>query len=91
MHLAMEHARAYGMGMVMSLLLMVHSLGMMVGPVLLGFIADHYGLGGAFYSAGLVGVFATGACYVLTRMPTLEPGSVQEAEKELVVSGFSKR
>ena len=63
--LAMENARGHGMGMVMSLLLTVHSLGMMVGPVLLGFIADHYSLSSAFYSGGLIGVLVNGACYIL--------------------------
>lgn len=84
--LAMENARGFGMGTVMSLLLMVHSFGMTVGPVLLGFIADHYSLGSAFYSGGLIGVLFTGACYVLTSMPALEPESLKETEKEPAVA-----
>ena len=84
--LAMENARGFGMGTVMSLLLTVHSLGMMVGPVLLGFIADRYSLSGTFYSGGLIGVFATAACYVLISMPALEPESKKEVEKEPAVA-----
>jgi MFS family permease len=86
MAVAMENARGHGMGTVMSLLLTVHSLAMMVGPVLLGFIADHYSLGGVFYSGGLIGVLFTVACYILISMPVLEPESQKEAEKEPAIA-----
>src|SRR5215510_12273143 len=74
--LAMEQVHGSGMGTVMSLLLTVHSLGMMVGPLLFGFIADHISLHSAFYSAGLIGVLVTGACYVLANAPLPEPQTV---------------
>jgi len=80
--LAMENARDFGMGTVMSLLLTVHSFGMMVGPVLFGFIADHYSLGGVFYGGGLTGVLATGVCYALTRVPPAESPAVRAGGKE---------
>jgi len=83
--LAMEHARSLGMGTVMSLLLTVHSLGMMIGPVLFGFIADHHSLDGAFYSVGLIGVFVTAVCYLLTRMPLAEPQAPPAVENEPAV------
>ncbi len=84
--LAMENAPGFGMGTVMSLLLTVHSLGMMVGPVLFGFIADHYSLSSVFYSGGLIGVFATAVCYILTSVPLSAPKSMQAVEKEPAVA-----
>ena len=84
--LAMEQVHGSGMGTVMSLLLTVHSLGMMVGPLLFGFIADHISLGSAFYSAGLIGVLVTGACYVLANAPLPAPQTSTIGEKEPVVA-----
>jgi len=84
--LAMEQVHGAGMGTVMSLLLTVHSLGMMVGPLLFGFIADHISLASAFYSAGLIGVLATGACYALANAPLSEPQTPTVVEKEPVVA-----
>jgi len=84
--LAMEQIRGAGMGTLMSLLLTVHSLGMMVGPLLFGFIADHISLGSAFYSAGLIGALVTGVCYVLTITPLPEPQTTAAVEKEPVVA-----
>ncbi|HEV8717816.1 MAG TPA: MFS transporter [Candidatus Binatia bacterium] len=83
--LAMENARDLGMGTVMSWLLTVHSFGMMVGPVLFGFIADHYSLGSVFYGGGLIGVLVTGVCYVLTCAPPSESPALQAEEKEAAV------
>jgi MFS family permease len=67
--LAMENARGLGMGTVMSFLLTVHSFGMTVCPVLFGLLADHFGIGSAFYSGGLLCAVATVVCYRLTRTP----------------------
>lgn len=64
--LAMEHGQQYGMGTVMSLLMMAHGLGMMVGPALFGTIASQAGLGSAFWSGGIVGVVLIVVCYILT-------------------------
>jgi MFS family permease len=63
--LAMENARGHGMGAVMSLLLMAHSAGMMVGPVAFGLLARRVTLGGSFQTGGLVGLVVAGGCYVL--------------------------
>jgi len=82
--LAMEQVHGAGMGTVMSLLLTVHSLGMMVGPLLFGFIADHISLGSAFYSAGLIGVLTTGVCYVLANAPLPEPQTAGVMKKQPV-------
>jgi MFS family permease len=84
--IAMEHARGPGMGTVMSMLLMVHSLGMMVGPVLFGVIADRVGLSSVFYSGGLIGACVTGVCYVLTRAPLVGQNLTQTVEKEPAVT-----
>ncbi|MBI3795841.1 MAG: hypothetical protein HY268_02595 [Deltaproteobacteria bacterium] len=59
---------------------------MMVGPLLFGFIADHISLASAFYSAGLIGVLATGACYALANAPLSEPQTPTIVEKESVVA-----
>jgi MFS family permease len=84
--LAMEHARGPGMGTVMSFLLTVHSLGMMVGPVLFGVIADQVGLSSVFYSCGLIGACVTGVCYVLTRLPLVEQSPAPATKKEPAVA-----
>jgi MFS family permease len=78
--LAMEHGHQYGMGTVMSLLMMAHGVGMMVGPALFGTIASQYGLGSAFWSGGIMGVILILACYVLTNGV---PVSQAETEKAL--------
>jgi MFS family permease len=80
MALAMEHGHQYGMGTVMSLLMMAHGVGMMVGPALFGTIASQYGLGSAFWSGGIMGVILILACYVLTNGV---PVSQAETEKAL--------
>lgn len=69
MAIAMENAKGFGMGTVMSLLLTVHSFGMTVGPMLFGLVVDFYSLSGVFYSGGLFGLLVTLACYVLTVLP----------------------
>jgi MFS family permease len=76
----MEHGHQYGMGTVMSLLMMAHGVGMMVGPALFGTIASQYGLGSAFWSGGIMGVILILACYVLTNGV---PVSQAETEKAL--------
>ena len=69
MAVAMENAKGFGMGTVMSLLLTVHSFAMTVGPMLFGLVIDLYSLNGVFYSGGLFGLLVTIACYVLTVLP----------------------
>jgi MFS family permease len=84
--LAMENARGFGMGTVMSFLLTVHSLGMTICPVLFGFIADHLGLSSTFYGGGLLCALTTGICYLLTRPPAPELQVAKEAEREPAVA-----
>ncbi|MCS6924412.1 MAG: MFS transporter [Candidatus Binatia bacterium] len=57
--LAIEHARGYGMGAVMSFLMMAHGVGMMVGPAVYGMIASHLSLDGAFWGGGGLNVLLT--------------------------------
>lgn len=84
--LAMENARGFGMGTVMSFLLTVHSFGMTVCPVLFGLIADHFGIGSTFYGGGFLCALATGACYMLTNSPPMESQTVKATEKEAAVA-----
>ncbi len=85
MAIAMENARGFGMGTVMSLLLTVHSFGMTVGPMLFGLVSDFYSLSGVFYSGGLFGLLVTLACYVLTSLPAAPTGPTA-ADKEPLVA-----
>ena len=80
MAVAMENAKGFGMGTVMSLLLTVHSFAMTVGPMLFGLVIDLYSLNGVFYSGGLFGLLVTIACYVLTVLPVTpaEPAADKE-------------
>jgi MFS family permease len=80
MAVAMENAKGFGMGTVMSLLLTVHSFAMTVGPMLFGLVIDLYSLNGVFYSGGLFGLLVTIACYVLSVLPvtTAEPAADKE-------------
>ena len=67
MGLAMEHTPGSSMGTVMSILLTVHSFGMTIAPPIFGIVVDYYDLSSLFYSAGLLCVGCTVACYYLTR------------------------
>ena len=80
MAVAMENAKGFGMGTVMSLLLTVHSFAMTVGPMLFGLVIDLYSLNGVFYSGGLFGLLVTIACYVLSVLPVTpaEPAADKE-------------
>jgi MFS family permease len=83
--LAMENARGLGMGTVMSFLLTIHSFGMTACPVLSGLIADHFGIGSAFYGGGLFCALATGICYLLTNTPSVESSTEKALKKEAAV------
>ena len=84
MAVAMENAKGFGMGTVMSLLLTVHSFAMTVGPMLFGLVIDLYSLNGVFYSGGLFGLLVTIACYVLSVLPV--PPAEPAADKEPLVA-----
>ncbi len=81
--LAMEHGHQYGMGTVMSLLMMAHGFGMLIGPTLFGTIASQAGLGSAFWSGGIMGGVLIVACYLLTHgasLPHTETHKVLETQ-----------
>ena len=86
MALAMEHTPGSSMGTVMSTLLTVHSFGMTVAPPIFGIVVDYYNLSSMFYSAGLLCVLCTVACYYLTRDADmlLRAGRVVEKEPAVV-------
>jgi len=65
--LAMEQARGYGMGTIMSLLMLAHGVGMMIGPMLFGAIARQWSLQSAFWSGGLINILLIALCYPLTQ------------------------
>lgn len=80
--LAMEQARGFGMGTVMSLLMMAHGVGMMIGPILFGAIARQWDLHYAFWSGGLINILLIALCYPLTQKVVLQshPTSVGNQE-----------
>ena len=86
MALAMEHTPGSSMGTVMSTLLTVHSFGMTIAPPIFGIVVDYYNLSSMFYSAGLLCVLCTVACYYLTRDADvlLRAGRVVEKEPAVV-------
>jgi len=86
MALAMEHTPGSSMGTVMSTLLTVHSFGMTIAPPIFGIVVDYYNLSSMFYSAGLLCVVCTVACYYLTRDADvlLQAGRVVEKEPAVV-------
>jgi predicted MFS family arabinose efflux permease len=81
MAVAMENAKGFGMGTVMSLLLTVHSFGMTVGPMLFGLVVDVYSLDAVFYSGGIFGLLVTIACYMFTSLPVTAPQPSAAVEK----------
>lgn len=86
MALAMEHTPGSSMGTVMSTLLTVHSFGMTIAPPIFGIVVDYYNLSSMFYSAGLLCVVCTVACYYLTHDADvlLQAGRVVEKEPAVV-------
>jgi MFS family permease len=84
--LAMENARGYGMGTVMSLLMLAHGVGMMVGPVLFGAIARQWSLHSAFWSGGLINILLIVLCYPLTRQIVLQPQATSISKRESAVT-----
>ena len=86
MALAMEHTPGSSMGTVMSTLLTVHSFGMTIAPPVFGVVVDYYNLSSMFYSAGLLCVVCTVACYYLTHDADglLRAGRALEKEPAIV-------
>ncbi len=86
MALAMEHTPGSSMGTVMSALLTVHSFGMTIAPPVFGIVVDYYDLSSMFYSAGLLSVVCTAACYYFTHDSDtlLQAGRAVEKEPAIV-------
>ncbi len=84
--LAMENARGYGMGAMMSLLMFAHGLGMMIGPALFGAIARHWSLGSAFGSGGVLNIVIIALCYPLMRAIVLQPAIPTMRKNESMVT-----
>ncbi len=86
MALAMEHTPGSSMGTVMSALLTVHSFGMTIAPPVFGIVVDYYDLSSMFYSAGLLSVVCTAACYYFTHDADilLQAGPAVEKEPAVV-------
>jgi len=84
--LAMEQARGYGMGTVMSLLMLAHGVGMMIGPVLFGAIAKQWSLQSAFWSGGLINILLITLCYPLTQQVALQSRTALVRNQEPVVT-----
>ena len=57
--LAVEEGRKYGMGTTMAMLFLAMSIGMAVGPILSGGIAELLGISSVFYFAAFLGVTGT--------------------------------
>jgi MFS family permease len=57
--LTVEEGRQYGMGVVMAIFAVAFSIGMAVGPILAGIIADVFGINAAFYFGAAMGLAGT--------------------------------
>jgi len=65
--LTVEEGRRFGMGSTMSILMMAMGIGMAVGPILGGVIADSVDVNAVFYFGGIVGLIGTGLFVWFTR------------------------
>jgi len=65
--LSIEEGRRFGMGSTMAILAMAFSIGMAVGPLMGGVIADFVGINSVFYFGASVGVIGTGLFTWLAR------------------------
>ena len=70
--IGMENAGRLGMATVMSMLMMSHSLGMTVGPLMFGAIADRTNLPSVFYLGGILNICLLWACW-RALSPTRDP------------------
>ena len=84
--LAMEHGQRYGMGTVVSLLLMAHGVGMMVGPAVFDSLASQSGLAGAFWIGGSAGAVLTVVCAVLVNTDLPRPAARPAARTQPAVA-----
>jgi len=65
--LSIDEGRRFGMGSTMAILAMAFSIGMAVGPLMGGVIADFVGINSVFYFGASVGVIGTGLFTWLAR------------------------
>jgi MFS family permease len=57
--LAVEEGRKYGMGSTMSMLFLAMSIGMAIGPIISGGLADWLNINSVFYLGAILGIFGT--------------------------------
>ena len=65
--LAVEEGRKYGMGSTMSMLFLAMSIGMALGPIISGGIADLLNIDSVFYFGAAIGLTGTALFYWFTR------------------------
>ena len=65
--LTVEEGRKFGMGSTMAIFVMAFSIGMAVGPLLGGVIADYVSINSVFYFGAIVGFIGTGLFIWFTR------------------------
>ncbi len=65
--LTVEEGRRYGMGSTMSIFFMANSIGMTVGPIVSGGIADWFNVGSVFYFGAIAGLIGTALFAWFTR------------------------
>ncbi len=65
--LTVQEGRKFGMGSTMSILMMAMSVGMGIGPLLSGVLADSLDINAVFYFGGIVGLLGTGLFAWFTR------------------------
>ena len=65
--LAVEEGRKYGMGSTVSMLFLAMSIGMALGPIISGVIADLLDVNSVFYFGAIMGLIGTGLFIWFTR------------------------
>ena len=65
--LIVEEGRKYGMASTMSIFTLAMSLGMAIGPVLAGIIADSININAVFYFGAIAGLLGIGLFIKFTR------------------------
>ncbi len=65
--LTVEEGRKYGMGSTMAVFVMAMSMGMTIGPILSGVVADYINVSSVFYFGATIGLIGTGLFIWFTR------------------------
>jgi MFS family permease len=58
--LTVEEGRKYGMGSTMSIFFLAMSIGLAIGPIISGVIADFINVNSVFYFGAVMGIIGTG-------------------------------